>query len=214
MDFGSFEAIDTTKQRRIINAITGEFAKRGYKLASTNEMIREAQISKGLLFHYFHNKKAMFLYVYDYSLRMVREEILDRVDFTDTDVFNRFRHMAIRKLEIVQKFPQMYEFLLLANREPHDELTPDLEQRNTEYVNKFHERLLDNIDMTRFKDGVDVEKAIRIAFWTLEHFTSRHQDTWELRVTALQDVDIETVTHELDSYFDFLRQTFYRPSPK
>lgn len=41
------------KQDRIINAALQVFAVNGYRHASTDEIVRIAGISKGLLFHYF-----------------------------------------------------------------------------------------------------------------------------------------------------------------
>lgn len=207
LNFEAFEAIGKDKQQRVINAAIGEFAKRGFKMASTNEIIREAKISKGLLFHYFHSKRDMFLYVYDYSLVVVRDEMLDKLDFTDTDVLNRFKQMAILKVDIITKYPQIYEFLLMANRDTLDELTADLQKRNAEYIKNFHDKVLRDVNLAKFKQSLDVTKAISIAFWTMEHFTNRQQDNWELRVTSIPDYD--SLIQELDSYFMFLRQIFY-----
>ena len=41
------------KQDRMINAALKAFAVNGYKRASTDEIVKDAGISKGLLFHYF-----------------------------------------------------------------------------------------------------------------------------------------------------------------
>ena len=40
------------KQDRMINAALKVFAMQGYRHASTDDIVREAGISKGLLFHY------------------------------------------------------------------------------------------------------------------------------------------------------------------
>ena len=40
------------KQDRMINAALKVFALNGYRHASTDDIVREAAISKGLLFHY------------------------------------------------------------------------------------------------------------------------------------------------------------------
>lgn len=40
------------KQDRMINAALKVFAENGFRRASTDEMVKEAGISKGLLFHY------------------------------------------------------------------------------------------------------------------------------------------------------------------
>ena len=57
------------KQDRMINAALKVFALNGYRHASTDDIVREAAISKGLLFHYFENKLGVYAFVYDYSVR-------------------------------------------------------------------------------------------------------------------------------------------------
>ena len=47
-------------RRRILDAAIAEFAARGYEAASTNRICQQAEISKGLLFHYYQNKKKLF----------------------------------------------------------------------------------------------------------------------------------------------------------
>ena len=48
------------KQDRIINAALQVFAVNGYRHASTDEIVRIAGISKGLLFHYFGSKLGLY----------------------------------------------------------------------------------------------------------------------------------------------------------
>ena len=47
-------------RRKILDAAIAEFAARGYEAASTNRICRQAEISKGLLFHYYRSKKTLF----------------------------------------------------------------------------------------------------------------------------------------------------------
>ena len=49
---GKFFDLNKEKQDRMINAALKVFAINGYRHASTDEIVREAGISKGLLFHY------------------------------------------------------------------------------------------------------------------------------------------------------------------
>ena len=44
------------KQDRIINAALQVFALNGYRHASTDDIVKLASISKGLLFHYFEKQ--------------------------------------------------------------------------------------------------------------------------------------------------------------
>jgi TetR/AcrR family transcriptional regulator len=71
--FSKFLNLDKEKQDRIINAAIKEFAEKGYDRASTNEIVKEAGISNGLLFHYFQNKKQMFLFLFDYCYELVTD---------------------------------------------------------------------------------------------------------------------------------------------
>ena len=47
------------KQDRMINASLKVFAEGGYAHASTDDIVREASVSKGLLFHYFGSKLSL-----------------------------------------------------------------------------------------------------------------------------------------------------------
>mgnify|MGYP000914953748 CR=1 FL=1 len=68
--FSKFQSLKPEKQERILNAAIKEFAKKGYKNAVTDEIVKEANISKGALFHYFNNKRDLYLFLYDYSLEI------------------------------------------------------------------------------------------------------------------------------------------------
>ena len=54
------------KQDRMINAGLKVFAKSGYRHATTDDIVKEAGISKGLLFHYFTNKVGVYVFLMDY----------------------------------------------------------------------------------------------------------------------------------------------------
>lgn len=53
--------IEDEKRERIIVAAMQEFVK-GYRNASTDRIVQSADISKGLLFHYFGTKKKLFFF--------------------------------------------------------------------------------------------------------------------------------------------------------
>lgn len=57
-----FFDVKKEKQDRIINASLKMFALNGYRHASTDDMVREAAISKGLLFHYFGSKLGLYVF--------------------------------------------------------------------------------------------------------------------------------------------------------
>ena len=64
-----FFELKKEKQDRMINAALKVFAVNGYRHASTDDVVKEANISKGLLFHYFENKLGVYQFAYDYAVR-------------------------------------------------------------------------------------------------------------------------------------------------
>ena len=79
------------KQDRMINAALKIFALQGYRHASTDDIVREASISKGLLFHYFGSKLGVYQFIYDYSVRYMNLELRSAVDPGERDLFEVVR---------------------------------------------------------------------------------------------------------------------------
>lgn len=69
-----FFSLDDEKQIKILNAAIKVYVQKGYDHASTNEIVKEAGISKGLLFHYFKNKKTLYLFLFDHCVEVVMED--------------------------------------------------------------------------------------------------------------------------------------------
>ena len=85
-----FFDLNKKKQDRMINAALKVFALNGYRHASTDEIVKEAMISKGLLFHYFTNKIGLYLFIYDYSVRFMSLELNSFVSKSETNLFLLF----------------------------------------------------------------------------------------------------------------------------
>ena len=115
--FSKFLNMEEEKQERIINAALKEFAQKGFDKASTNVIVKEAVISKGLLFHYFNNKKDLFLFLYDYTLEILLNEIYQKIDSMEKDILIRFRQIALLKMELMTKHPEMFNFIFKAYQE-------------------------------------------------------------------------------------------------
>ncbi len=105
------------KQDRMINAALKIFAENGFRKASTDEMVKEAGISKGLLFHYFVSKAGLYEFVCDYSVKFIMMEIGSAVDEKESDYFELRRQIERAKSAAMKNFPYMQMFLLQAKKE-------------------------------------------------------------------------------------------------
>lgn len=72
-----FFKLPVEKQQRIINAAYKVFSQNSYKKAPMSEIANEGGISKALLFHYFVNKKELYMYLWTNALDMTRKVITE-----------------------------------------------------------------------------------------------------------------------------------------
>src|SRR5699024_7893602 len=92
-----FNNLKPEKQKTIVNA-------------STNEIVKQAHISKGSLFNYFNSKKELYCYLISYSTQIL-EDMYEEIDLSETDLFNRIENIGLQKLYVQQKYPEIFDFL-------------------------------------------------------------------------------------------------------
>ena len=202
-----FLSIPLEKQERILNAAMNEFADRGYSSASTNEIVKQAEISKGLLFHYFDNKKQLFLYIYDYCLDISLKEFYGHVDADETDLFEKIRQIQQLKLEIAERHPAFFRFFETAYADTSPDIKDELDQRNTAILVESMGKLFHNIDVSKFKEGVDVQRCINILMWSLEGLGNQLLKQAKLAGTSL---DYTAANAEVEEYINVLKLSFYK----
>ena len=185
-----------------------EFGQKGFKNASTDAIVREAAISKGALFHYFKNKKGLFLYLYDYSVEIIKSEILMKFNWDEKDVFARRKQVTLLKIEILKKHPGMYDYLATSYIDSSSEVKSDLESRNKELATMSQGFLNEGIDTSKFKDGLDAERAIEVITWTIEGFTNKEMH--KVKNFSLYELNFNDVLKELDIYLEILKKSFYK----
>lgn len=154
------------KQDRMINAALKVFAMQGYRHASTDDIVREAGISKGLLFHYFGSKIGVYTFVYDYSVRYMTLE-LGSVPVTETNLFALVKQLEAACVRAMKGYPYMQQFLNCAMIEDESEALLAIEEkRNT--LKSFYENLYSRIDYTTFPANVDGEKLLNMINYTIK----------------------------------------------
>ena len=71
-----FFSLPEEKQSAILNAGFHVFSQNTYKKSPMSEIADAAGISKSLLFHYFHNKKELYLFLWDTCCKITVEEMI------------------------------------------------------------------------------------------------------------------------------------------
>ncbi len=206
--FSKFLNLDKEKQDRIINAAIKEFARKGYDKASTNEIVKEADISKGLLFHYFGNKKQMFFFLFDYCYERIAEEFYEKMDFNEKDFFARIRLAVMIKMELLVNYPDIFKFMEHAYLDDSTEIKEKLEKKikelNTINIGKIYE----GIDLTKFRNDVDHQKILKIITWTFEKLSD--EELLKAKLSPEHEINYPKIIEEAEAYFDVLTKVFYK----
>ena len=93
-----FFDLSREKQDRMINGALEVFARNGYKHASTDDMVKAVDVSKGLWFHYFGSKAGLYTFVYGYSVKYMILELSSAMDAQEKDYFEVVRQMEYTKM--------------------------------------------------------------------------------------------------------------------
>jgi AcrR family transcriptional regulator len=203
-----FLNLDSEKQNRILNAAINEFAEKGYENASTNEIVKDAGISKGLLFHYFKNKKQLFLFLYDYCIDVSMTEFYKKIDLNERDFFVRLRQIHLIKAELLNKYPKMLKFIEVANMEKSSDIENDLNTINKEELESASKRVFDGIDLSKFRDGIDIEKAINVVIWSFQGFNAKVLE--EAKLSSSKQINYDKAFIEAEAYTEMLKSCFYK----
>jgi len=203
-----FERLDKTKQNRIINAALQEFAAKGYEQASTNQIVKEAGIGKGMLFYYFSNKLGLYLYLVDYAITTFIDDFLDVIDTTEPDFIERFRVTAQIKMNYYHKHFHISNFISSVYLNEKVILPEHLQKRLHEFEILAYEKIYDNIDTSLFRNGIDIEKAFQLIRWSIEGY--QHDLISQFQNKNLSSMNLDPYWEEFYEYLDILKITFYK----
>ena len=186
------------KQDRMINAALKIFAVNGYQKASTDDIVKEAGISKGLLFHYFGSKAGVYTFMYEYSSRFMTMELERAVSLREKDLFLLLKQMEEAKSVLLANYPYMQKFLLT-----HIDLKDEeIKKSVAPYVDKVPQimgEVMSRADYDRIKDEVDKDLLVRTMYYV----------TRGLMETALTTgMGPELVLKEATDYYEMMRQQF------
>lgn len=197
--------VDIEKRDKIINSAMKEFSSNIFDKASTNVIVEDAGISKGLLFHYFGTKANLYKYLEYFSMKTITDEIINELDWNQKDIFLRLKEVSMIKFKVLQKYPYLADFGLLIFQ---GKTVEEIMHINPDFPLELYSQIYSyNIDYSLFKEDIDVDRAINIIRWTIEKYGD------ELR-RGIKDgnmkFDYKAIEKEIFVYIDMLKVCFYK----
>lgn len=206
--YSKFLQLEPEKQTRIINAAIKVFSEKRYKDASTDEIVKEAGISKGSLFHYFQNKKDLYHFLYNHVCEILVDEFYGIINLSDRDFLQRWRQVLKIKLGLLKKYPDITNFIKNLQNEDDEDIKKYFGVKYQEISTEFYTKILKDIDTSAFREDIDIEKTINIIIWTLESYGQKQQALLKLDNIDTQYYD--RAISELDDYMSLFEKCFYK----
>ena len=103
-----FWDLKKSRQDSMINGGLRVFAENGFRHASTDEIVAEASVSKGLLFHYFYSKTGLYSFLAEYAARFALVELRSELRKRETLPYVEFeRALTAAEASAMRKYPYL-----------------------------------------------------------------------------------------------------------
>ena len=197
-----FFSLPEEKQQSILNAGYRVFGRNSYKHSPMSEIADAAGISKSLLFHYFHNKKELYLYLWDKCAETTIETLTRYNCYGQSDLFESMMRGMQAKMEIIRAWPDMGRFVIQAFYEQDPEIRAAIQAACARAFSFKASQTLMNLDPAQFIPGLDVEMMYREMYWASEGYL------WEMLQRG--GMNFEQMERDFTRLIQFWKQIYLR----
>ncbi len=198
-----FNALSKQKQLAIINAGLEVFGRNDYKRAITDDVANKANISKGLLFHYFKNKKTFYMYLYNYCMDIMKQLLMDDRFYKIDDFFELLHFGAVQKIAILTKHPYIMDFVMRAFYSKGDDISEEINVLFQKQLKSGFEEYFKHVDFSKFKEDVRPEKIYQVLIWMSEGYLL---EKMKLNV----GIDVDEIMADFEGIISLVRNMSYK----
>ena len=182
-----FYALPPEKQQAIINAGYRVFSQNSYKKSPMSEIADAAGISKSLLFHYFLNKKELYMFLWDNCAKTTVQYLTEYKCYEQKDLFEMMYRGMQAKMEIIRKYPDMARFVIKAYYEKDPAVCDDIRQSYQKLLNMKSKATLMKLEPEKFMPGLNLQMMYREMFWAAEGYLWEKVQQGSLNMEKMED---------------------------
>ena len=188
------------KQDKMINGAMQVFASKGYKLASTDDMVKVAGVSKGLWFHYFVNKAGLYTFISDYCVKYLNMELAVNLSLNRTDYFDILYTVEETKAQVAKIYPFVPMMIQSMEDEKDEEIVEVAKSRLLPYTEKVNEALEKFTD-EKLAKGVTRELLDMTVGYTIKGLREKAYQNGEF--------DSDKYLSDIRDYFEMMKNIVY-----
>lgn len=197
-----FFSLPKEKQQKIINAGYRVFSQNSYKNSPMSEIADAAGISKSLLFHYFHNKKELYLFLWENCAKLTISYLTRYGCYKQQGLFESMELGMRAKMELLHTYPDMASFTIRAFYEKDPEINAAVQESYHKYFNLKADQARINFDPKQFAEGLDIEMMYREMYWASEGYL------WEM--VQRGNVDADQMEQDFTKLLQFWKKIYLR----
>ena len=168
-----FFRLPCEKRRRIINAAYKVFSQSDYPKAPMSEIADEGGVSKALLFHYFKNKKELYLYLWENAMETTRKALREYRVLETNDFFEMLKRSLLSKCALMREYPYMYAFSLRAYYETEPEIQRAVQESFSDAYSTSERLVLEKIDVSRLRKDIDLQAMYTEILYAVDGYMFR-----------------------------------------
>lgn len=193
-------------QSRVYQAALDEFARADFAAASLNQIIENAGISKGSMYHYFQNKEDLYFYILERAMTdkaAYLKQAMHNLDrpMESLNLFEKIHIMMQASIHFARAYPRYHRMNTHLQNMP----TSPLKERVWDHFNRgFDDFIKDMVNQSveagELNAYFDSSFVIRI----LRFFLLRFGEFYPKQESLYAD-DAETIDHDLNQLIRFLQ---------
>lgn len=178
------ETIDV--KERILNVAIEEFAQNGYKAASTNTICKKANISKGLLYHYYNSKEKLYITVVRHVIDSFKRNIAINIKDSKMKGIDYVEEYFGVKFNFFRENPLYSKIIVNLVIDNSIEKARELSSEFQNYNNNLIYDVIKNIDIN---PKFNKEKAFELIVMIGENLEKKH-------MKRINDIDKDSAVEE------------------
>lgn len=199
---------DSTRQR-LIAAAARQFAHRLYSAVSLDDILDEAQLTKGAMYFHFSSKQALAVKIIDDLAEMTRSAVIELLGRNMSGLETLIEYIFVRAVQDIQYDVARAGVRLLDALENVSPLPRTLWQARSEFVTTLIQKAAAEGDVTDQQDPADIAKML-VALWEgvrrisnldqPEDYLDNFNKAWALALPSFTNPD------RLDYFITFMRR--------
>lgn len=202
---------DPQKENAMLKASMAQFARFGYHDTKTDEIVKVAGVSKGLLFHYFGNKANLYTTCYAYASQFFYQRVDYSVWTESEDLISMVINATKYKIQIQLDYPLEFNFLMRVFSEmallPHH-LKEEMEHKLKEDIQTNLHVMNPVIEKLPLREGLDPAEVMRVINTLLDSEMRRVQQEMSRHPEWQTMEDIEPLIDRIKLDLDILENGF------